>query len=222
MESVEQFAAWLQSLPPLGVYLALLAIAYGENLLPPVPGDVAVVVGGSLVGLGLIDFIPAVGVATLGGALGFMTMYTLGYALGNAVEDPHRLRWIPRGPVRTAKGWLQRWGYGVVAANRFLSGARSVIALLAGASDLRALPTAACATLSAAVWTTLLTYAGYVVGTEWERVLGWLRTYGRVISGVLVVLAVGFAVRWWVRRKRAKGTGKAASPNPQRNQEDPP
>src|SRR5690606_33515552 len=76
-ESVHQFADWLQALPPAWIYATLFAIAYGENVVPPLPGDVAVVIGGSLVGLGLIGFAPLVGVATLGGALGFLTMYAL-------------------------------------------------------------------------------------------------------------------------------------------------
>ena len=216
-DSVQQFADWLQSLPPGWIYAVLLAIAYGENVVPPIPGDVAVVVGGYLVGLGAIAFAPAVGVATLGGALGFMTMYAAGVWLGDAVEDPRRIRWIPKGAVRAAKGWLRRWGYGVVAANRFLSGARSVIALLVGASELRAWPTALFATLSAAVWTGLLTYAGYAVGANWDVILGWLRTYGQAVTAVVVLVAVVLVGRWGWRRRFARtrpGEGR-------RNREDP-
>ncbi|MDX1419769.1 MAG: DedA family protein [Rubricoccaceae bacterium] len=215
-DTVQQFADWLQALPPGWIYLVLLGIAYGENVVPPIPGDVAVVIGGYLVGLGLIGFVPAVGVATLGGALGFMTMYALGVRLGDAVEDPNRVRWIPKGAVRTAKGWLRKWGYGVVAVNRFLSGARSVIALLVGASDLRAAPTALFATLSAAVWTALLTYAGYAVGANWAVILGWLRTYGRVVTAVVLVAVVVLVGRWWWHRRFRR-----AGPEAPRNREDP-
>jgi len=222
LESVQQFADWLQALPPGWIYAVLLTIAYGENIVPPVPGDVAVVVGGYLVGLELIGFAPAVGVATLGGALGFMTMYAVGRRLGDAVEDPNRVRWIPKGPVRTAKGWLRRWGYGVVAANRFLSGARSVIALLVGASRLRVGLTALLATLSAAVWTGLLTYAGYAVGSNWGVILGWLRTYGHVITGAVLVVAALLVARWgWRRRHRREGPMESILGTAPRNDEDP-
>ena len=210
-DSIAEFAEWMEALPPLSIYLVLLAIAYGENVVPPIPGDVAIVIVGYLVGLGLVGFVPVVALATLGGALGFMTMYAVGLRLGDAVEDPQRVRWIPKGPVRTAKRWLGRWGYGVVAANRFLSGARSVIALLVGASDLRPWPTAALATLSALVWTGLLTYAGYAVGSNWGTVLGWLRTYGQVVTVFVGIAAAVLVGRWWWRRRYAA----------QRNREDP-
>ena len=43
--------------------------------------------------------------------------------------DPDRYRWLPKQYIFKAQVWMKRWGYGVVAANRFLSGARSVISL---------------------------------------------------------------------------------------------
>jgi membrane protein DedA with SNARE-associated domain len=217
-ESVQQLAEWMQGLPPLSLYLVLLGIAYGENVLPPVPGDVAIVIGGYLIGLGLISFVPALVLCSLASTLGFMTMYAIGKALGDAVEDPKRVRWIPKGPVRLVKRWLQRWGYGVVAANRFLSGGRAVIALLSGASDLRVGWTFVLATLSATIWIGLLLYAGYEVGANWESILPILRTYGRVITAVLVLIVAVVVGRWWWRRRYGK---TASEPDAPRNREDP-
>ncbi len=171
IEFLQNFSDWFQTLPPVGIYATLFFVAYVENLVPPFPGDVNVVIGGYLVGLGLIGFVPAVLVVSVGSALGFMTMYAIGKVLGDAVEDPNRLRWIPKAPMQTVKKWLQRWGYGVVAVNRFLSGTRAVITLLSGASDLKPIRTAVLAFLSSVAWYTLLIYAGYTVGANWEDVL---------------------------------------------------
>src|SRR5690606_18981265 len=104
-----------------------------------------------------------------------------------------------------------------VALNRFLSGARSVIALLVGASDLRVGTTALLATLSAAVWTALLTYAGYAVGANWAVILDWLRAYGQVVTAVVLLIGVGWGARWWWWR-RFRRVGPRAGP---RNREDP-
>ena len=155
---------WMAGVPPLWAYLILLIIAYGENVLPPIPGDLVVVFGGYLVGLGKLNFVVVVVLATVGGAAGFMTMYALGARLGKAVLEPDRYRWLPKPYIFKAQDWMKRWGYGVVAANRFLSGARSVISLAVGMAHMDVGRTAAFATLSAAVWTTLITLAGYIVG----------------------------------------------------------
>lgn len=202
IEVLDQFATWMGALPPLGIYLVLFGISVGENLIPPVPGDVAIVVAGSLVGFGTVSFIPTFSIAVVGSVIGFLAMYEVGRQLGEAIHDPDRLRWIPSGPLETVARWLDRWGYGVVAANRFLSGGRSVIALLVGASELRLVPTALWATLSALLWTAILVGSGYMVGSEWERVIPWMRAYGKTVTAGLALIGLAMTVRWWVRRRR--------------------
>ncbi|MEL6615140.1 MAG: DedA family protein, partial [Bacteroidota bacterium] len=160
MESVQAFADWLAALPPLSIYLVLFGVSYLENLVPPIWGDTLIVLCGWLVGVGTIAPVPTVLLATLGGALGFMTLYAVGRRLDTAIADPTRLRWIPRGPLAAAERWLSRWGMGVVAANRFLAGGRSVISLLVGASRLPVGRTAFWSTVSALLWCSLLVGAG--------------------------------------------------------------
>ncbi len=202
-EVVHDVIEWIRSLPPGGIYAVILVVAYSENLIPPLWGDTIIVLGGSLVGLGVLSFWPTVALSAIGGGVGFLTVFWIGRKLGEAIHDPARMRWIPRGPVARAEHWLSRWGYGVVVVNRFLAGGRAVIGLLAGASDLRWGPTAACATFSAVVWSLLLVWAGDVLGTEWPRVLDWLGTYGRVVTGLLVLIVVVVVVRRWRRRHAA-------------------
>ncbi len=208
METVAGLADWMASLPPAWIYVVTFAIAYGENVIPPVPGDVAIVVAGSLVALGVVSFVPTLLVALVGSTLGFLTMYAIGRRLGEAIHDPLRLRWIPRAPVRRVDVWFGRWGLGVVAANRFLSGGRAVIALVSGSACLPAGPVAAWSLASATVWCTLLVAGGYAVGAEWERVLGVLRVYGRIVTAVLIVVVAAAAVVGWRRRRRRQETAK--------------
>ncbi len=184
---------WMTGVPPLWAYLIILVIAYGENVLPPIPGDLVIVFGGYLVGLGTLDFFLVVLLATLGGALGFMTMYAVGARLGKAIHNPDRYRWLPKQYIFKAQAWMKRWGYGVVAANRFISGARSVISLTVGMAHMPAGRTAAFATLSAALWTVLITFAGYIVGENWEAVSVYLQRYGQVVM-VLLIVVIGIQI----------------------------
>lgn len=192
-EWLGDFFDWMETLPALWAYVALFAVAYLENIVPPIPGDMAVVFGGYLVGVGTLSYVPVVTLATLGGALGFMTVYAVGYRFGGAGLGEERLRWLPAEKVERARGWLRRWGYGVVAANRFLTGARSVISLAVGLAHMNPWKTAFFATLSAAVWTALITYAGYAVGENWRVVESYLRAYGRFVLAALLVLVVARA-----------------------------
>lgn len=193
---------WMESLPALWAYAVILAIAYGENVCPPIPGDMIVVFGGYLVGRGTLSLPVVILLATLGGALGFMTVYAVGRRFGRAVLDPERFRWVPQETLERARRWIERWGYGVVAANRFLTGARSVIALAVGMAQMNPWKTALWATFSAVVWCSLIAYAGYAVGENWRLVRGYLANYSRVVLVVLAVLVLALGVRWYVKRRR--------------------
>ncbi len=195
---------WIQTLAPGWVYLSILVIAYGENVVPPVPGDMIVVLGGYLAGTGTLSFGLVVLLSTIGGALGFMTMYAFGSMIGEAVMDPERLKWVPKRRVRRARDWLRRWGYGVVAANRFLSGLRSVISLTVGMAHMDAWRTLTLATVSSLVWTALIAYLGFKVGENWPVVSDWIRNYGQVILVLIVAFVLLQVVRyaWNMNRDR--------------------
>jgi membrane protein DedA with SNARE-associated domain len=194
---------WMEGLSPFWAYGALLAVAYGENVVPPIPGDMVVVFGGYLAGTGHLDLLPVIGIATVGGALGFMTMYWIGYRLGDALITRRRLKWLSPDHLYRAQRLLRRWGYGIVAANRFLSGLRSVISLAVGMAQMEPWKTAAYATLSSAVWTALIAYGGYAVGENWEIIGEYLRAYGRVVITLLVLVALGIG-GWMLWRRRTQ------------------
>lgn len=210
-ELLHDIVAWMEGLSAGWIYATVFAVAYLENVVPPIPGDMIVVFGGTLVGLGRVEFVPVVLLATVAGALGFMSMYGVGRRIGEAVLDPDRLRWIPKGAAWRVKGWLERYGLGVVAANRFLSGGRAVIALMVGAARMRPGPVALWATVSAATWCGLIVYLGAVVGEQWEVIGLWLARYGQIVTAVLVV--GGGLYLGWKRWRRGRGA--------QRNSEDP-
>jgi len=61
-------------------------------------------------------------------------------------------------------------------------------------------------TVSAAVWTALISYAGYAVGENWRVVVMYLQLYGRFILGALVVVAIGLLIRAYWQRTAADAT----------------
>jgi membrane protein DedA with SNARE-associated domain len=160
-----------------------------------------VVFGGYLAGLGRVDLWFVILLATIGGSAGFMTMYGFGHMFGTAVLDPDRFRWLPKERIRKVRLKLREWGYGLVAANRFLSGLRSVISLTVGMAHMNARATLFFATLSALLWTTGLAVVGRLLGRNWQVVRGYLETYGWFITGTIAVFVVIQLIR--LRRRRA-------------------
>ncbi len=212
VELFSDFFNWLAALPPVWMYVMLFVIAYGENVMPPIPGDMVIVFGGYMAARGVLSFSLVVLLCVLGGALGFMSMFYPGWRAGNAAVDPKRMRWLPKAQVQKARVWLQKYGYGLIAANRFLAGMRSVIALSAGIARMRPWPVCFYATLSATVWTVLIAYLGYMVGDNWQIIGEWLRLYGRI---TFWIMAASLAVYWTWRWNQPRKTESEANTQPQ-------
>ncbi len=191
--------SWLASLPPLWAYVVILVISYGENVVPPIPGDMVVVFGGYLAGVGTVNFFLVWGLSTLGGMLGFMSMYAIGYRMGEVLYDPDRFRWLPKKRMVKVRDWVDKWGYWVVVANRFLSGARSVISLTVGMAKKNVYQTTVLSTVSAFVWTGLIAYGGYAVGENWQVVGEYIRAWG-----ILIVALMGVGLVIWLGRRVIK------------------
>lgn len=213
LEWFSNFFTWMQALSPVWAYCILLLIAYGENVAPPIPGDMVVVFGGYLAGIGQLHLGIVIVLSTIGGALGFMTMFAVGRRLGTTVMNPDRLRWMPRDGFEKAQRWIHEYGYGVIAANRFLSGARSVISLTAGMARMHTGRTLLWCTVSALAWTALISYGGYTVGDNWPLVVTYLRAYGRGVLTVMLLLAAGLLARWYWTRRRTGANEDSSPPN---------
>ena len=213
---LQDLVMWLDGLSPAWAYTGILLVAYAENVLPPVPGDMAVVFGGYLVGIGELHFVLVAGMATLGSVMGFMTMYLVGYLVGDAVLRSRWFRWISPERMDRGRRHMDRWGYGLVAANRFLAGLRGVVGILAGMARLDGLRTAAIATLSALVWILLIVWAGYAVGDNWQEVGYWFRDYGRAVLCLIGLALLAGGVRRYVQKKKrsSKKSGGNAKSKP--------
>jgi len=203
---IQSIVDWISVVPPLGVYLIFFGIAYVENLIPPLPGDVIVAFGGYLAAEGLIQLFPVWCLTVTSSVAGFMTMYWLGHRWGEQIEenrDSHfLLRFIDYKYFARGKKWMEKWGQGVVIMNRFLAGTRSVISLTAGISHLKVIPTILSSLVSSVLWNSLLLGMGWVIRDNWPVIGEYLSNYGKVILA-LIVLFVGGKAYFSYRRKKS-------------------
>ncbi len=179
-------------------YLLLAVSAFFENMLPPIPGDTVTVFGGYLVGSGRLTLAGTVLATTAGSFAGFMAMYAVGRFLGHELLR-HGGKVFAPATIEKVHGWFERYGVGVVLANRFLSGARSVISICAGIARLNPWLVAGCCLVSCLAWNWLLIWAGSKVGENWGMIIEMLKKYNAVMA---VALALGMSV-WIARRHHA-------------------
>tara|TARA_R110002126_G_C10487031_1_gene502665 strand:+ start:8694 stop:9329 length:636 start_codon:yes stop_codon:yes gene_type:complete len=206
---VQSIVDWISVVPPIGIYLIFFGIAYLENLIPPMPGDVIVAFGGYLAAEGTVSFTILLVVTVTASVLGFMNMYWFGRKWGSQIEDnpkrPFLLRFIDYKYFQKGKKWMQRWGQWIVFGNRFLAGTRSVISLTTGMSGLKVPETVLNSFLSSLLWNTLLLGAGWYVQDNWEVIGQYLSNYGKIILAIIVLLFLIRVVVLKAQKNKAKG-----------------
>ncbi len=194
----------ISSFPPVWIYITLFLFAFGENVFPPSPSDFVVVVGGSLIATGIIDFIPTLILTSLGTVIGFMVLFYIGSTVDKKVIHSGKFKFIPVDAIDKVEIWFKKYGYGIILANRFMPGTRAVISFFAGLSHLDVKKTIILSTISAFAWNTLILYLGYIFGDNVELVDQYLTTYTNIVIGITVVVALFFIIRFYLRKKKSK------------------
>lgn len=206
---LEQFTQdlihWIQTLPPLSIYMVFLLVAYTENILPPIPGDLLVAFGGYLAAESIISFWIVLVLTTVASVVGFMSMYWLGSRWGIGIQQQKKEFWLMRfislRYINKVRDWMKRWGQGVIIANRFLAGTRSVISLTAGISHTPIFPTVVSSTVSSILWNAILLGFGWIVHENWQIIGHYLSVYGRIVLILLAVIIAGRFLMGYYRKK---------------------
>lgn len=194
---------------PAMAYLILGVSAYTENVVPPIPGDTVVILGAYLVSTGQLDFWGVYVSTTIGSVAGFVTMYYIGRKFGRSfIYKKSRSRIFKEEDIRKAEIWFGKWGYWVIAANRFLSGTRSIISLFSGFFHLNILLVVALSIVSAAIWNGLLIFAGMLVGKNWEIISDIISQYNKILI-VLTVFVIGYVIyrKYYKKKSEQKPEG---------------
>lgn len=184
--------------PLWSVYLIFCLIAYAENVVPPIPGDVLVAFAGYLAAEGVLRFDLLLIGSTIASVAGFMSMHAIGSRWGDGINEKKQFHWMFKYISFTyadrARRWMNRWGIRVILANRFLAGTRSVIALMSGISHVPVRTAIWSSAVSAVLWNALLLGAGWMIRESWEQIGVYLNRYGQAV--LVMVVAAGVYKIW--------------------------
>ncbi|MBN2366169.1 MAG: DedA family protein [Calditrichaeota bacterium] len=199
---MDRFLQELQQIDPIWSYMVLFISAFIENIFPPIPGDTVTLIGAFLTGKGILNFWGVYISTTLGSVTGFMGLYAVAYWLEESWIEKHRPRWLKATKIDKVEVWFNKYGYWVILMNRFLSGVRSVISLVAGLSKLRTFRVFLLSLFSCALWNGIIIYMGAALGRNWKEILAFLEIYNRIIIIAIIIILTGyFAYRRWKSRR---------------------
>ncbi len=202
---IEEVLNFISSLTPFWIYVVLFFFAYIENVFPPSPSDLVVVIGGSLIGTGTIHFVPTLLLTTIGSVLGFMTLFFIGTQLDRKVVRAGKIKFISLEALNKAEIWFKKYGYFIILANRFMPGTRSVVSFFGGLSELDIKKTTIFATISALIWNGIIIYLGVIFGRNIHLVDQYMSHYSNTVIAITVLVILFFTIRYfWKKRKNNK------------------
>lgn len=188
---------------PLIIYAVLLIIPFVENIFPPSPSDLIVVLAGSFIVHGTIDFIPALILTTISSEAGFLFLYYLGTQTDKKLVRKGKIKFISIESLETAENWFTKYGFFIILFNRFIPGIRSIISFFAGLSELDFIKTVLLSTLSAALWNLVLLVLGVVFGENIDMVDKYLSTYSLFVTTFIFIGLVFLIAKFFWKKKKA-------------------
>ncbi|MBW4556022.1 MAG: DedA family protein [Trichormus sp. ATA11-4-KO1] len=189
-------------------YWGIALLMFVENLFPPIPSELIMPLAG-FTARATPDKLNIFGVffaGLLGSVVGALIWYYPGKFLSEkrliTLADKYG-QWltISSQDITKAKNWFDKQGGRAVFIGRLVPGIRTLISVPAGISNMHLLPFIFYTTVGSAVWVGLLTYSGYVLGSQYELVEKYLAPVSKIVLGILVLAFVG-----WLLKRQQKST----------------
>ncbi len=191
-----------------GIFAAMVL----ENVIPPIPSELIMPLAGFYVGQGKLNFVLVVLAGLLGTVVGALPWY----GVGRLVNEQRLERWLSRhgrwlgvssGELAHSRAWFQRHGAAVVFWGRLLPAIRTLISVPAGIEMMPFGPFLFWTTAGSLIWNLALTTAGWALGSNWNRVLGFIKPVEGLVNKLLLLailaVVVWLGLRVWRRRRDA-------------------
>jgi membrane protein DedA with SNARE-associated domain len=190
-------------------YLGVMVAMAIESAMIPLPSELILPYAGFLVSdptqvepltHGPWSFWIVVIVATIGNTIGSL----IGYAIGAWGGRPFLERWgryllIRPHEIELAERFFDRYGSATAFFSRLLPIVRTFISFPAGVARMPLGRFIAYSTAGAFIWSTVLVYAGTVLGARWEDIRHALQPFDLLVAVAVVALVVLFI---WLRLGR--------------------
>ena len=184
-------------------YIGIAFLMALENIFPPIPSELIMPLAGFTASQGKLEFLPVVIAGTIGSVLGASPWYFLGRYWGlrrtKKIADKYG-KWLTVSgeDVEKAKLWFDRRGYIATGVGRLVPGIRTYISIPAGISRMPLLPFLIYSTVGSFIWVALLTYGGYILGENYDKVSAYLKP----VSIIVLISVLAFSIYWIIKRRK--------------------
>jgi membrane protein DedA with SNARE-associated domain len=166
---ISNLTDWLEDISAEWWFLVvILVIAYLDSIIPVVPSETAVIIGGVAAGAGDQNLLMVIGAGAIGAFLGDNTAYLIGRRFAPWFERRADTREKTANRLLWAHDQIKKRGGLLLITARFIPGGRTALTLTSGITKQRWPWFAAWVAVAAVIWATYAATLGYIFGQQFE------------------------------------------------------
>ena len=185
-------------------YLTICLAMFLENIIPPIPSEIIMPLGGFFVYQQKLNFYILVFWGLLGTILGSLPWYYLGKIvnekkLAKFLDKRGKYVGITSEDLAKSKRWFDQYGVSLVFWGRLVPGIRTLISVPAGIELMPLRKFLLWTTFGSLIWVALLTYSGYLFGENYPIIQTYLDQIKYVVKPILILIFLYFFIRILIR-----------------------
>ena len=178
-------------------YLVICLAMFLENIIPPIPSEIIMPLGGFYVYQGVLNFYILVVFGVIGTVLGALPWYYLGRflnekKLANIVETKGKFLGITAKDLNKSKLWFDKYGVSLVFWGRLIPGIRTLISVPAGIELMPFKKFLIWTSFGSFIWVALLSFSGYVFGENYRTIELYMDNFKIFIKPLLIIIVIFF------------------------------
>ena len=177
-----------------------------ENIVPPIPSEIIMPLGGYFVYKGSLNFLVLVLFGTIGTLLGSIPWYFLGRALNEQrisklLDKRGKFLGITSKDLSKSRLWFDKYGTLLVFWGRLIPGIRTLISVPAGIELMPFGTFLIWTSLGTVIWVSFLTAAGYIFGENYQNITLYLDNFKVIIKPIIFLILIFLSVKFLKKYK---------------------
>lgn len=200
----EREMEWIHDLFQQHAYYVVLIGLMLEYIAFPFPGEPTLAYAGYLAHTGELHLVPLIFLSFLGTSVGMTIQYFVGNKLGMPfIQRYGKYVFLTQRKIDLTNKWFDKYGYFLIFIGFFIPGVRHFTGYFAGIINLPFRRFAMTIYSGALLWVSFFLVGGYWLGGNLDNIFRAVEGHiGKIIIGVVVVVAAGAAVGFRKQIKR--------------------
>jgi len=192
-------------------YLTICLAMFLENVIPPIPSEIIMPLGGFFVYQQKLNFFVLVFWGLIGTIAGSLPWYYLGRIvnekkISSLLDKRGKYFGITSEDLAKSKRWFDKYGISLVFWGRLVPGIRTLISVPAGIELMPLKRFLIWTTLGSLIWIVFLTYAGYIFGENYAIIETYLDQIKYIVKPFLILVIIYFLIRFFIRIYKRKSS----------------